>query len=459
MNLPADHLLTLDASALSSLYDRREASPVEVVQAALNRNAGLHATLNALITVDAEGALQAARASERRMRAGQRLGPLDGVPVTVKDNLFVRGLRATWGSRLHEHFVPGHDDIAVERLRAGGACILGKTNTPELALSGRTDNRLFGMTRNPVDARLTPGGSSGGAVAATAAGIAPLALATDAGGSTRLPASYTGLFGLRPSAGRIPRCHGFPALAHDFQVVGLVTRTARDMAALLGCVAGPDPRDRLSWGLGSTTTTSLRSPARVRLVMSVAGEPVDPQVRAAVLAAVGRLDAIGFRVEEGEAPYDLDEVRAIWATLSAVGAARVVGRHPDWRDHVTPDIAKLVAAGIDIPATDYVRALDRLADFRAAIRQGWGDADFIVTPSAAVLPWPVEEPHAREVDGQPGTLRSASIFSTWVNAADLPAISMPLGKTDSGLPVGVQWVAPAGRDHTLIEAALRAAPG
>lgn len=458
MTYAANELLSLDAIALSACYDRQEVSPIEVMRACLARIERSHATLNALVTIDADGAMQSARSSEKRMMSRARFGPLDGVPLTVKDNLFVRGMPATWGSRLYENFVPDHDDIAVERLRSAGACIVGKTNTPELALSGRTDNFLFGATRNPVDISLTPGGSSGGAVAATAAGLAPLALATDAGGSTRLPASYTGLFGLRPTSGRIPRRHGFPALAHDFQVVGLVTRTARDLAALFRCVSGPDPRDRLSWGLDHHDTMPLRSPARICLVTGVAGEPVDPQVRSAVTEAVSRLDVASFHVEEGTAPFDIDEVRLIWSTLSAVGAARAVSGHSNWRNRVTPDIAKLVEAGLATPATDYLRALDRLAEFRAVVRQRWGEADFIVTPTAAVLPWPVGEPHARSVDGHPGTPRSASIFSTWVNAADLPAISMPLARTSSGLPVGVQWVARAGRDLTLLQAALAACP-
>lgn len=438
----------LDAQALDRLYREKSVSPVEVMQACLERQRTTHHHINAVCHVDEAGALRAAHEAEARMLRSARLSVLDGVPFTVKDNLFVRDLPATWGSRLFRDFVAADDDVVVSRLRDAGACLLGKTNTPELALSGRTENLLFGTTRNPVDLQLTPGGSSGGAVAATAAGVAPLAVATDAGGSTRLPASYTGLFGLRPSTGRIARNMGFPALAHDFQVIGLLARSIGDIETLLRTVAGPDLRDRLSQSLPDMR--NRERVVRVRWVGAVEREPVDPAVRSELSRIAMSLQAAGVAVEEGVAPFDLARVRSVWSTLSSAGVARVVAARSDWQETVTPDIRRAAEAGLSIAATDYVAALDELAAMRSAIDAQFGADDFILTPTAAVLPWRADQPHVALVDGRPGSPRSASVFSTWVNACGLPAISLPLGLAPSGVPIGVQLVARFGGDTPLL---------
>jgi aspartyl-tRNA(Asn)/glutamyl-tRNA(Gln) amidotransferase subunit A len=239
-------LWSLSATELGRAYDRRELSPVEVLDAVLARCEAVNPRLNAIVTFDVEGARQAARASEARWHMGQALGQLDGVPLTVKDNIPVRGLRTTWGSRLLADYVPAEDELPVARLRAQGAVIIGKTNVPEFTLQGYTHNALFGTTGNPWDPRLTPGGSSGGAVAAVAAGLGPLAIGTDGGGSIRRPAGHAGLVGLKPSMGRVARANGLPAILHDFEVVGPMARTTADAALLFSAIAGPDPRDRSS---------------------------------------------------------------------------------------------------------------------------------------------------------------------------------------------------------------------
>lgn len=451
----ATTLWRLSATELDAAYRTGSVSPVEVLRACLDRCAAVNPKINALVLVDEAGATAAARASESRMREGRRLGPLDGVPFTVKDNLHVAGLRATWGSKLFETFVPEHDDLSIARLRAAGAVMVGKTNTPELALASFTDNLLFGPSRNPWNTDLIPGGSSGGAVAGVAAGITPLAVGTDAGGSTRLPSSYTGLFGLRPSTGAVARLHGFPALAHDFQAIGLMTRTIDDLQALFRCVVGPDPRDPASLRYTHAKNALFAPQVRIRLCDRVGSEPVDPEARAACRRAAEHFAALGCRVEEGPAPYDLEVLRDLWGTIPTVGAARVVSRHPDWEKRVTPNILALASAGLAKSGVDYLSAIDRVGTFRADVEQRWAGFDVVLTPTSAALPWAIGEPYPKAIDGRPTNPRSASLFATWVNATGYPGLNLPVMLSRDRLPIGAQLVGPFGSDEALLALAAR----
>jgi aspartyl-tRNA(Asn)/glutamyl-tRNA(Gln) amidotransferase subunit A len=308
----AEHVLTaapaeiwkFSAGELGRAYEARELSPVEVLDAILARCEAVNPQLNAIVTFDIEGARQAARESEARWRQGKALAPLDGVPLTVKDNIPVRGLRTTWGSRLLADYVPSEDELPVARLRAQGAVILGKTNVPEFTLQGYTHNALSGTTHSPWDLRLTPGGSSGGAVAAVAAGLGPLAIGTDGGGSIRRPAGHVGLVGLKPSPGRVARANGLPVILHDFEVIGPMARTTTDAALLFAAIAGPDPRDRLSLAF-STGAGPIDPEPRAKRILYVprfGGSPIDPEIAAHVAEAALNLEALGHLVEEGVAP-------------------------------------------------------------------------------------------------------------------------------------------------------------
>jgi aspartyl-tRNA(Asn)/glutamyl-tRNA(Gln) amidotransferase subunit A len=448
-------LWQLSAKDLDVAYREASVSPVAVMRACLERCAAVNPKLNALVLIDEDGALAAAHASESRMRDRKRLGPLDGIPYTVKDNLFVGAMRATWGSRLYEDFVASSDDLPVARMRAAGAIMLGKTNTPELALASYTDNLLFGASRNPWNTALTPGGSSGGAVASVAAGITPIAIGTDAGGSTRVPASYTGLYGLRPSTGAIARLHGFPATAHDFQAIGLMARTPQDVHMVFSCVAGPDTRDAQSLRYPHARNALFADQVRIRLCTGIGDEPVDPQVRAATRRAADQFAALGCRVEEGAAPFDLEVLRELWAIISSVGAARIVARHKDWESRVSANILGIAKTGMAKSAVEYVSALDRLAEFRRDVVNRWQGFDVLLTPTSATLPWPADEPYAPTIDGRPANPRAAAIFSTWVNAAGLPGLNVPVAISAEGLPIGVQLAGTFGADEALLNLATR----
>ena len=439
----------LDATALSVLLDTREVTPERLLEQSLSRLDALEPVLNAFSYVDRDGALAAARAATARQAAGKRLSPLDGVPVSVKDNIFVAGLPAQWGSLLFRDHVPEKDDICVERLRAAGAVIVGKTTTPELAMLGRTDSRLSGITRSPWDPALTPGGSSGGASASVAAGVTTLALGTDMGGSTRLPASYTGLVGMRPSTGRIPRRYGFPATCIDFQVIGPFARTMRDMRLLYGVLAGPDVRDPYSDRFASVPDAAPGRRLRIGWFTAIGDEGAVPEVAASVSAATASLAGANCEIVPVPAPFDLGALRAFHAVLTAAAAARIVARFPDrWREETCPNVRAAAERGLAIPAAEYVNALDALAAWRADVTVAWGDYDALICPTAAAPAWRAED------EAPPGlTPMTQGMFGAWINAAGLPGISVPGQPHPDGRPIGVQIVAPFGHDDVALHIA------
>ncbi len=442
------------ATELAALLRARSISPVELLQLFLERCARINPKLNAVVTIDEPGARAAAGESEHRFARGEPLGPLDGLPITVKDNIFVKGIRATWGSRLYRDFVPEQDDLPVARLRAAGAVILGKTNTPEFAISGHTDNPLFGVTRNPWDPALTPGGSSGGAVAGVAAGLFPLALATDAGGSIRRPASYTGLVGLRPSTGRVARLFGFPPLALDFQVIGPIARTVEDAALLLNVIAGPDPRDRSSLAAAAAPVAAgTARKLRIRFVPRAGSAPVDPEIVDAVSRAARVFEDLGHDVSEGTAPFDPDQINACFGILSGVGLRRIVEQHDGWESEIDPALLPTIDAAGRVSATEYARTLDRLNALRAEFVGAMRDIDLFLTPTSAAMPWPAEQRFPKMIGGVEASPRAAGVYVTAVNAIGHPAISLPADPAPSGLPIGLQLVGRFGEDELLLRVA------
>jgi aspartyl-tRNA(Asn)/glutamyl-tRNA(Gln) amidotransferase subunit A len=450
MSLPAGPekpLWSQTATELASLYRIGAATPTAALETVLERIEDVNPRINAVVTLDVAGAREAADAASRRWRNGTPLGSLDGVPLTVKDNLFVRGLRATWGSLLYAEHVAPQDDLPVARLRAAGAIIFGKTNTPELALAGYTDNRLFGSTGNPWAPELTPGGSSGGAVAGVSAGFGPLAVATDAGGSIRRPSGHAGVAGLKPGVGRVPRRYGFPPLAQDLQVIGLVARSVADLQLGFATIATANAARR--------DQSPSERPMRIGAFGTVGDAPVDPQVTAAFAAACDALREMGHTIETIPVPWDRDEVDTLFGALTGPGVARVVTSFTGWQAKVTEAIARQAAAGIGRSAEDYVVTLDRLSRFRWAMHDTMTEWDMLATPSASCMPWPRAEPYPSVIAGQPAGPRAGAIFSTAVNLAGLPAIVVPAPVTSGGLPVGLQLIGAMNAEERLLDVAAR----
>jgi len=358
-------------------------------------------------------------------------------------------MRATWGSRALADFVPERDELPVARLRAAGAVILGKTNVPELTLEGYTRNDLFGVTRNPWDLRLTPGGSSGGAASGVAAGLVPAALGTDGGGSIRRPACHTGLVGFKPSTGRVPRLDGFPAILTDFETVGTLTRSVADARLLDAVLAGPDARDRRS--LYAPAAPSPAGPRRVLFIPRFGASPVDPEVAAATEAVARALAAAGHTVETADVFFDLDDLARIWFVISRAGVAWLAALEGGRIGALAGTAVRAMAAdGATVTGADYIGALERVAAFRRRCAELFATADLVLTPTAAALPWPAEAPYPDRIAGAPAGPRDHAVFTGWVNIAGLPAVSLPVAVSAAGLPIGVQFVAGFGADADLL---------
>ncbi|MFO1246115.1 MAG: amidase [Ramlibacter sp.] len=450
-----NELWRLSAAQLVVGYQAGDFSPVEVLAACQARMAATQPAINAFVHVDHAGAQAAAQASAQRWARGEPLGSLDGVPVSLKDNLHAQGLPTSWGSLLTGGFVPAQDELPVARLRAAGAVILGKTNLPEFAMQGYTGNRRWGTTFNPWNTALTAGGSSGGAVAAVAAGCGPLAIGTDGGGSIRRPASHTGLVGFKPSEGCVPRAGGLPELFLGYEVVGPMARTVADVAAALQVLAP---------GLGALPTAPAR--ARILFTPRFGDAPVDPAIARLTQQAAAQFAALGHHVEEADR-FDLpNAVNAAWPTLSATGLAWMMaqawrvpefglaeGQAPDTR-LCTPAIQATLKTGQEAPAAAMFALMAAVHHTREQLAGLFARYDYILTPAAAALPWPGDDIYPPQIDGQDAGPRGHAVFTGLANAAGLPAIALPCGMAE-GLPVGLQLIGKPQADAALLALAAQ----
>lgn len=436
-------------SELATALRNGETTSEALLERCLERITRIDPRLNSFVTVDEAGARAASKESDARFAANSARSALEGVPLSVKDSILVAGMPATWGSRALADFVPRHDELPIARLRAAGAVIIGKTNVPELTLEGYTKNDLFGVTRNPWDTRLTPGGSSGGAAAGVAAGLVPAAIGTDGGGSTRRPACHTGLVGWKPSAGHIPRINGFPAILTDFETIGTLTRSVDDALLLDAAMAGSDARDRRS--LCCKAPLWRESKPRILYIPQFGEVPVDDNVAAATAAIATALAREGHTVREDGIFFDLDDVALVWHVVSRAGVAWLMG----WRDGRLKSVAgasvrAMAADGERITGADYIGVLERVAALRRRCAELFEGVDLILTPTAAALPWSAEKPFPDRIANRSAGPRDHAIFTGWVNIAGLPAISLPVAVSKNELPIGIQFAAGFGADAALL---------
>lgn len=447
----------MTARQLRSGYESGDLAPTVVAETVLGRVERLDGDLTAFVTLTGDEALRAADAAERVLRgdggAEDSAGALCGVPVTIKDMIATRGVRTTMGSLLLADWVPEFDTPTSERLRAAGAPLLGKTTTSEFGWKGDSGNRVNGPTRNPWQLDRTAGGSSGGAAAAVAAGLGPVAIGSDGAGSVRIPAAFCGVFGIKPSCGVIPVFPISPieSLSH----LGVLATTVADAADVLDVVAGPDPRDRFSLpDTGASYAASLAEPIgelRVAWSPDLGYAAVEPGVRESTAAAAAVFESLGCQVSEVVPGWD-DPYPSLDVIWSAGNAGRHLHDLEQVRHLIDPGRLEIVERGMRITGPELAIAHAAKATFAETVRQFMDGYDLLLTPTLPLTAFAAGDDQPGQVAGQPTEYLSWTPFTYPFNITGLPAASVPCGLS-GGLPVGLQIVGGWRQDALVMRAA------
>lgn len=449
MTTTATDVCALSGAEQAKLIREKELSPVELLDAIYARIHKLNPILNAFCTLVEDDARAVAKEAEAAVMRRDELGPLHGVPVSIKDLICTKGIRTVSGSKAYENFVPEEDDVVIERLRGAGAIVLGKTNVPEFGYMGATHNNVFGVTRNPWNLERTPGGSSGGGSAAVATGMGSLAVGSDGGGSVRIPTSFCGLYAIKASFGRVPLYPGcrdprYPGVSswESIEHIGPITRTVEDSALMLSVMAGPDDRDRHSLPAGDVDyLEAIRGDVkgcRVAWSPDWGFAAVDPQVRKVTTKAVEVFsDVLGCHVEMAHPGFG-DLADQFWMLVARDSDLRGMRAMADriGDETMLPGLVSLLRTPWTAEdMTDAAMARQGLVNTMWKFMRNY---DFLVTPTLCVPPFELWSAGPTEIEGR--TVPSAHwlSFTYPMNMTGQPAANVPAGWTDDGLPIGLQ---------------------
>jgi aspartyl-tRNA(Asn)/glutamyl-tRNA(Gln) amidotransferase subunit A len=430
----------------------RQFSSVELTTAALGRIGRLNATLRTFITVTAEAALKKAAQADAELAGGRDRGPLHGIPIAVKDLFFTRGVRTTAGSLLYRDFVPDHDAAVVERLERAGAVMMGKLNMHELAYGVTSENPHFGAVRNPWNVEHSPGGSSGGSGAAVAAGMVYAAMGSDTGGSIRIPASFCGTVGLKPTYGRVSRYGAFP-LAWSLDHMGPLARSVRDAAMVFDAIAGHDRRDAASSRHPQVETVpevgcSIRG-VRIGFAENFFFERLDVDVESSVRGAFARAESLGAVLVPVRLP-DMEAVTAVGRVILLCEASAMMEPQLHKRGQFGADVLALLDQGRLLAATDYIQAQRLRKKMQREFAAVWREVDCLIAPATPTAAPRVGENKVRLGGREEDVRIVATRLVRGFNVLGLPSLGMPCGLSVAGLPVGLQIVGPAMEEALIL---------
>jgi len=453
--MKAPNLAFATIEDLAPLLAKKKLSPIELLEHFLARIEKLNPRFNAFITITAEQALTDARTAERELARGKRRGPLHGIPIALKDNIWTKGIRTTMGSAILRTFVPDEDATIVRKLRKAGAVIIGKTNLHEFAYGATNENPHYGPTHNPWAHERITGGSSGGSTAAVCTGLCVAAIGTDTGGSIRLPAALCGIVGLKPTFGRVS-VHGVFPLAPTLDHVGPLTRSVADAAIVLGTLAGRDPLDLTTAAKPTEDFLQGSKPKRRKIRLGIPKEHmwerIHPDVQRLVEKAAASLVRSGGAIEQVSLPTLPAAVDA--ANMMSIAEATAVheqaGYYPSHAAEYGEDVSKRLGMGGDIRAVEYLKGRTTLRQARTEFAAALEQVDAIVAPTVAITAQKIGTETVR-IGGTDEPMRAALLRLTRPgNLTGLPNVTVPCGFTPEGLPVGMQLIGPAFAESDLL---------
>jgi Asp-tRNA(Asn)/Glu-tRNA(Gln) amidotransferase A subunit family amidase len=446
----------MSACEMAEKIKTQELSSLEITETIIERIEKINPIINAYCTTTFGLARETAKIADNKVKKGEKLSLLNGIPVSIKDLIMTKGIRTTFGSKLYENFVPDEDSIIIKRIKEAGCVILGKTNTPEFGFKGVTDNLIFNTTKNPWNLKKTTGGSTGGGGAAVASGLGPLTLGTDAGGSIRIPSCFCGVYGIKPSFGRVP-IHPWPILHGDtYDHYGPIARYVEDAALMLDTIKGPDDNDKHSLPeqkISYFEGINLK-PNKLKIAYSFDlgyAKIIDQEVEEIVLNSVKNFEQFGWNTEKVKMKMKKPELS--YYTLYTVDFAYdLQDKLKEWRDKIDPDLVKMIEAGMGYSGIDVMRALDQKKAIYNALNDIFKNYDLLITPTTAVTAFEQGIMYPPKINDKNVSPTAWQAFTFPINMTGHPAASIPCGWSKEGLPIGMQIIGKRFDELTVLQA-------
>ncbi|MBA7661991.1 Acylamidase [subsurface metagenome] len=444
----------MPASQMLKAIKNQELTSLEITETIIERIEKINPIINAYCTLTFDLAREMAKKADEAVKKGEKLSPLHGIPTSIKDLNLTRGIRTTFGSKIYEDYIPDEDGLCVARLKKAGIVILGKTNTPEFGYAGVTDNKIFGPTKNPWNLKRTPGGSSGGAAAAVASGISPLALGGDGGGSIRHPATFCGIYGIKPQYGRVP---DYPKTGVSFYFTqrGPLVRYVEDAALMLDILKGPHEQDRTSLPKQDVSYFEKinEKPDKLKVGYTLNlgyAKIIDSEVEKSVKDSVQKFEKLGWSIE----PMNL-KIRSPFLAFTTLYTASYAYNYKsylkEWRDKMDPDFLKLIDAGMTYSGLNIMKAMDKRIKFYEKISELFRKYDILITPTVAIPAFELGMMFPPEINGEAVGPTSWMPFTFPFNMTGNPAATIPCGWSKDGLPIGMQIVGPKFDELTVLQ--------